>query len=346
MEHHYAASPLVSVVIPCRNEEQSIGECLDSVSRQTVADTEILVVDGGSTDRTRVIISDRAEQDPRIQLLDNPNGIVPSALNIALDQAKGQWLVRIDAHCTVGDDYVERLVNLLETGVGAAGGRKQGVGTTTTGKAIALAMSSRAGVGGSAYHHAETVQYVDHVPFGAYPVDLARQIGGWNENLSVNQDFEFDVRIGATGRKLILDPLIVIDWENRQTFEALFRQYRRYGRGKTRVVRIHPQSMKLRHLVAPIFVAAVFAAVLPWRWQHIAAARRLLAASYAAVVTTAGVGSGKSLPMHQRWRVIASLVVMHVAWGLGFWHGIFDLVTGRHDQAIVDTDRLRPAPET
>lgn len=340
MERPFAASPLVTIIVPCRNEERAIQDCLDSVIRQTVTDTEILVVDGGSTDRTRDIIAGKAQQDKRVQLLDNPKGVVPNALNIALDRAKGTWLVRVDAHCTIADDYVERLVELLETGVGGAGGRKQGVGKTVTGKAIALAMSSRAGVGGSAYHHAQTAQYVDHIPFGAYPVALARQIGGWNEGLSVNQDFEFDVRIRAAGHTLLLDPSIVIDWENRQTFGALFRQYHRYGRGKTRVMRLHPQSTKIRHLVAPLFVAAVVAAILPWRWKQIAEARALLAAGYGAVVVGAGWASGRRLPSNHRWRVAASLVVMHVSWGLGFWHGALELLSGRRHKVIVDSDRL------
>lgn len=344
--HTYAASPLVTIVIPCRNEEQAIDDCLNSVIRQTVTDTEILVVDGGSTDATRELVRNRAAHDERIRLLDNPHGVVPAALNIALDEAKGKWLVRVDAHCTVADDYVERLVDHLEAGAGGAGGRKQGVGRTTTGKAIALAMSSKAGVGGSAYHHATTIQHVDHIPFGAYPVDLARQIGGWNEKLSVNQDFEFDVRLRATGHHLVLDPSVIIDWENRQTFEALFRQYHRYGRGKTRVMALHPRSTKIRHLVAPVFVAAVIAAVLPWRWKYVSAARRLLTASYTAVVGSAALTAGRSLPPRDRWRVAAALAVMHVSWGLGFWHGIYDLVAGRADQAIVDSDRLRPTPES
>ncbi len=340
MADNYPDSPLVTIVIPCRNEEASIAECLDSISSQTITDTEILVVDGRSTDTTRDIVLAKGEVDNRIQLLDNPKGIVPGALNVALDKAKGKWLVRVDAHCTVSDDYVERLVSLLETGVGGAGGRKTGVGKTITGKAIALAMSSKAGVGGSAYHHAETVQYVDHVPFGAYPVELARSVGGWNERLSVNQDFEFDQRIRAEGRELILDPSIVIDWENRQSFEALARQYHRYGRGKTRVMQLHPGSIKVRHLVAPMFVVAIVAAVMPWRWKYLSVARGLLAGSYASVIAAAGLAAGKSLPRRQRWRVAASLVIMHIAWGLGFWHGMYDLVAGQADKAIVDADRL------
>lgn len=337
-----ATTPLVTVVIPCRNEEQAIAGCLDSVVSQTITDTEILVVDGGSSDRTREIILDHAGRDDRIRLLDNPKGIVPAALNVALDEAKGQWLVRIDAHSTVAYDYVERIVAHLETGVGGAGGTKLGVGRTRTGKAISSAMSSRAGVGGSAYHHAQSVDFVDHIPFGAYPVELARRIGGWNENLSVNQDFEFDVRVRQAGHRLLLDPSIVIDWECRQTFEALFRQYRRYGRGKTRVVALHPSSIKARHLVAPAFVAALVAAVLPWRFRYIGLARRLFAASYAAVVVSSGAKAGATLPIGDRWRVSAALAVMHVGWGLGFWEGVLDGFTGSSRKAIVDAERLGP----
>lgn len=333
---------LVSIVIPCRNEEHSIGLCLDSVVRQTMRDIEILVVDGGSSDRTREIVAERARTDSRLRLIDNPKRVIPAALNLGLDEAKGTWLVRIDAHSTVSETYVEDLIRLLRTGAGGVGGSKLGIGTSPTGKAIAAAMRSKAGVGGSAYHHASSARYVDHVPFGAYPVALARSIGGWNESLSVNEDYEFDIRVRKAGHRLLLDPSIVIGWENRQTFTALARQYHRYGRGKTQVIRLHPTSTKLRHLAAPLFLLLVVAMVIPPGWARLAIGRRLMATSYMATVCSAAQFSGRDLPLRQRWRVAASLMVMHISWGTGFWRGVCDLIAGRHAPVLVDSDRLNP----
>src|SRR5207249_2496031 len=128
--------------------------------------------------------------------LHNPAGSIPRSLNVALQAARGAWLVRIDAHATVPPDYVSRAVaHLRRDGVGGVGGRKDGEGVTPAGKAVAAAMASKFGVGDSAYHWATSVREVDHIPFGAYPTQLARRLGGWDERLTVNQDFEFDYRV-------------------------------------------------------------------------------------------------------------------------------------------------------
>jgi succinoglycan biosynthesis protein ExoA len=194
------AEPMVTVVIPARNEEAAIGPCLDSVLAQDWTNLQVIVVDGASEDATAAIVTKIAERDPRVELLHNPRGIIPASLNLAVSSAKGEWLVRIDAHATVPSDYVRRAAEHLQTGrYGGVGGRKDGVGRTPAGKAIAAVMASRFGVGGSTYHHGTTVTEVEHVPFGAYPVAVIRAVGGWDEQLRVNQDFEFDHRVREAG---------------------------------------------------------------------------------------------------------------------------------------------------
>ena len=102
-------------------------------------------------------------------------------------------------------------------------------------------MASPFGVGGSIYHYGKEPQEVEHVPFGAYPTEVARSIGGWGEEFTVNQDFEFDHRVREAGHKILFDPSLVIDWESRQTIRALWKQYRRYGKGKAKVVLCPPR---------------------------------------------------------------------------------------------------------
>ena len=245
-------SGLVTVVVPARNEEANLGPCLSSILEQDWPNLQVLVVDGASTDGTAAIIESFARRDPRVELLVNPDRTIPRSLNLALRAARGSWLVRVDAHACVPPDYVRRLMRHLESGAwGGVGGRKDGQGVTPAGRAIAAAMASPFGVGNSTYHHGRCVRTVDHIPFGAYPTALARELGGWDERLLANEDFEFDYRVRRHGRQLLFDPELKIGWQCRQSVPDLFRQYRRYGRGKADVARLHPASLQPRHVVAP-----------------------------------------------------------------------------------------------
>ena len=253
------------------------------------------------------------------------------SLNRALAAARGPWLVRIDAHATVPPDYVRIAVEHLRTGRwGGVGGRKDGVGFTPAGRAVAAAMASPFGVGNSTYHYGTDTQVVEHVPFGAYPVELARSLGGWDESLRVNQDFEFDYRVRLSGRELLFDPRLSIQWHCRQSVGALFDQYRRYGRGKVTVASKHPSSLRLRHLAAPALVVTwVGAGLLGIKRPGLAAA---LAAPYATALAVASwrTASRRLDQPGDRRHVPAAFVAMHAGWGIGFWAGVRTLlVQGR-----------------
>lgn len=318
-------SELVTVVIPARNEEGAIAEAVRSVQQQTYENLQIIVVDGGSEDRTVDIVEGLAASDPRIEVLSNPERIIPRSLNLALAAARGKWLVRVDAHAMVPVDYVARIVGHFASGRwGGVGGRKDGVGTGPAGQAIAAAMGSRFGVGNSSYHYATDLETAEHIPFGAYPVALARELGGWDERLRVNQDFEFDYRVRLAGYELLLDPDLVISWESRQSIRALYSQYLRYGRGKAKVVGLHPASMRARHLTAPVLVGSLAVALLVARRRPSLAA--LLVAPYAAGVAVASVQTAARVPPRSRVYLPPAFVAMHIGWGLGFWRGLPDLV--------------------
>jgi glycosyltransferase involved in cell wall biosynthesis len=321
--------PEVSVVVPARNEAATIAACLDSILAQTFGDLEVLVVDGNSSDETAAIVLGYAERDPRIRLLSNPEGIIPVSLNLALAQARGTWLVRVDAHSRIDPSYVTSLVDHLRTGQwGGVGGRKDGVGRTPAGVAIAAALGSRFGVGDSHYHHAVEPREVDHVPFGAYPVAICREIGGWDSAITTNEDYEFDYRLRAAGHRLLLDPSIRIEWVSRQSIRDLLAQYWRYGVGKAAVARLHPDSLQARHLAPPLLVANLGAAAVVAMWRPRLAA--LLLAPYAAVVTAGSVSASRQLERGARRYLPAALIAMHVGWGAGFWRGV--VMVGRRSR--------------
>jgi succinoglycan biosynthesis protein ExoA len=310
---------LVSVIVPARNEEGAIADTLDSLRRQDYRNLEIIVVDGGSTDGTVEVVKRHMVEDPRVELLHNPKRITPVSLNVAVAHARGQWLVRMDAHSTVEPDYVTTAVARLREGRwGGVGGRKDGVGKTAAGRAIAAALSSRFGVGGSIYHHGVTEQEVDHIPFGAYPTELVRKLGGWDERLVTNQDFEFDYRLRRTGAPLLFDPRLRIDWQSKQSIREFYRQYRRYGRGKVDVVRLHPASMRPRHVVPPLLVPYFLVTALVGLRRPRAAAA--MVAPYAAALTVASVQTARTIhDSRAQVFVPAAFLAMHVGWGVGVW---------------------------
>lgn len=323
---------LVTVVVPARNEERSIRGCVASIQAQTHRNLQIIVVDGASDDATAAIVKEIADADPRVQLLINPQKVIPVSLNMAVAAAEGPWLVRVDAHATVPPEYVERALGHLVTGQwGGVGGRKDGVGRTAAGRAIATAMASRFGVGGSTYHHGTTVRSVEHIPFGAYPVQVIRELGGWDERLRVNQDFEFDCRVRESGRELLFDPELRIDWESRQTVPDLYRQYKRYGQGKVRVARLHPRSLRVRHLTAPALVATLAAAAVTAPRHPVRAAA--LALPYVGALGLASARTAREVDAQARPWVAPAFAAMHIGWGLGFWQGVAntvrDVVRGR-----------------
>jgi succinoglycan biosynthesis protein ExoA len=313
---------LVTVVVPALNEEHFIGPCLDSILSQDQTNLQVLVVNGGSTDRTGEVVREYAARDPRVALLRRPGETIAGSLNAGLQAAKGRWLVRVDAHSRIPQGYVSALVDHLRSGQwGGVGGRKDGVATSPTGQAIGAALSSRFGVGNSVYHHGTKVGVVDHVPFGAYPTSLLRGIGGWDERLEANEDFELDYRLRRQGHRLLFDPELAIAWQNRQSLGELFRQYRRYGRGKASVAVLHPRSLKPRHLAAPALLASwALAAALAVRWPWLAVlavlpyAGALLFASLLAARRVRGWAARRMLP--------AAFLCMHVAWGIGLWEGL------------------------
>ena len=316
-----AQDVLVTVVIPAKNEEAAIGPCLQSVLSQDYTNLQVIVVDGASDDGTEMVVKQIAADDPRVELIHNEHGLIPISLNRAVDAARGTYLVRIDAHCTVPSDYVGRAIGHLRSGQWAGvGGRKDGVGKTSAGRAIAAAMGSPFGVGNSTYHYGVDEQVVEHIPFGSYPLDVIRGAGGWDERFRVNQDFEFDYRLREAGGKLLFDPQLTIHWECRQSIPDLFTQYKRYGRGKVKVAMRHPRSLRLRHLAAPALVAA--AAVAP-----VVATKRPKtvlagAAVYGAALAAASRSTAAEVPAADRRWVPAAFLAMHVGWGIGFWQGV------------------------
>jgi glycosyltransferase involved in cell wall biosynthesis len=244
--------PLVSVIMPVRNEADFLAESLGAVLTQDYLPDrmEVLIADGMSTDGTRDIVSDLATRYPRcpITVLDNPGRIVATGLNAALRVARGEIIIRIDGHCRIASDYVSRCVDHLRRDeVDGVGGSINTVAGTAVGRAIAGAMSSPFGVGGSAFRTIKgRTMLVDTVPFPAYSRHAIDMAGPFDEELVRNQDDEYNYRLRKLGARILLAADIKSDYYSRTSLGSLWRQYFQYGYYKVRVMRKHVRQMQVR----------------------------------------------------------------------------------------------------
>jgi glycosyltransferase involved in cell wall biosynthesis len=317
--------PLVSVVIPIRNEAASIGALLDSVFAQDypAERLEVLVVDGDSSDATREVVGAYAARNPRVRLLANPRRIVPTALNVAIRAARGDIICRIDGHTRVATDYVRIGVETLRrTGADNVGGRMDAIGGGWFGDAVADATSSRFGVG--AYFHFGTEEReVDTVYLGMWPRPVFERVGLFDEELVRNQDDEFNYRLRKAGGRVVLNPAMRSWYQNRRDLAHLLTQYYQYGQWKVRVLQKHPRQMSWRHFVPPAFVAGM--TVLGLAASRLPLALRLLQAAGGLYV--AGVVAAAAWQSHRRGPIgvvatALALVCVHLAWGAGFLTGL------------------------
>jgi GT2 family glycosyltransferase len=317
--------PLVSVVIPMRNEAASIGALLDGVLAQDYpADRiEVLVVDGDSNDGSGAVVEAYAARDPRVRLLRNPRRIVPTALNVAIRAARGDVVARLDGHTRIATDYLRVGVETLQrTGADNIGGPMHAVGGGWFGDAVAVATGSRFGIG-SYFHYGTEEREVDTVYLGMWPRRVFERVGLFDEELVRNQDDEFNYRLRKGGGRIVLTPAMRSWYQNRQSLTGLLRQYYEYGLWKVRVLQKHPRQMSWRHFVPPGLVAGLatltaLGAVLP----PAGLAARLLFGVYAAAVVA--VAAQLSLRRGVRaWAATAlAFMSIHLAWGAGFVNGL------------------------
>ncbi len=314
----------VSIILPIRNESAYIKCCLDAVFAQDypTKQMEILVADGMSTDDTRKIINECALQNPQreIQILDNPGKIVPTGMNIALKQAKGDIIIRVDGHTLIEPDYLAQCVVALTcSGADNVGGRMNAIGDTPFGKVVALATSTPFGIGGGRFHYSHQEEWVDTVYMGAWRYSIFEKIGLFDEELIRDQDDEFNYRLRDMGGKILLTPKIKSLYITRSSPKSLWKQYFQYGLYKVRVLQKHPRQMSLRQFVPPAFVLGLLLSMLIAQFPFSFFIPTLyLSANFIASIYTASKNGWKYLPVLP---IVFS--ILHISYGLGFLAGLF-----------------------
>lgn len=326
-----SAGPEVSIIMPVRNEEASLDGALASVcSQATDASIEVIVVNDHSTDSSQSIIERWMVQDERVRVVNSARRGIPQALNCGLEAARGCYLVRVDGHSIIPPHYVQALLDHIRSDAcEGAGGHKRAVGQGPFGRAVAAAHGSRFGIGDSKYHYSQQQVLVDHIPFGAYVTELARAIGGWDEELKTNEDYDFDFRYQQAGGRLLFDPTVVVDWRVRETPARLAYQYYAYGSGKFTTLVRHPSSLHLRWLAPPMLVGSLAAGTLLSRTTAGRALLTGVGGSYALFLATGAAILGSRAGVRLAPRVALALSIMHLSWGTGFLSSAGMAVLGR-----------------
>lgn len=321
------ALPTVSIIIPCYNEQATIGAVLAAVYSQTYprAALEVVIADALSEDRTREVIQEFSEHHPDLSLgvIDNPARSIPSGLNQAIRHARGEIFVRLDAHSVPIPEYVERCVALLESGrgdnVGGVWEIRPGAQTWIA-ESIAAAAAHPLGVGDASYRLNASAGAVDTVPFGSFRRALIEKIGMFDETLLSNEDYEFNARVRQSGRTVWLDPSIRSVYFARATLAKLAQQYWRYGFWKWRMLRRYPHTLRWRQALPPVFVLSLAGLFVLSCWVGLARLGLLVEILvYLAALGAAGVKA--AIQKKKRFLVVGlplAIVAMHVAWGAAF----------------------------
>jgi len=322
--------PFVSVIMPMFNEEKMADSCVRSILAQDYPSDrmEILVIDGASTDRSAEIVRALQEHHPNLRLIHNPKRLTVTSLNLGLSEARGEIYVRMDSHSDMSKDYVRLCVETLETtGADNVGGLMRAVGATPQGKAIALATGSRFGVGGARFHFATKPQYVDTVYLGCYRMEAIRALGGYDEEMIINEDDELNFRLTQQGGKVFLSPDIRSSYQCRNSLRALWKQYFRYGKWKVRLMQKHHRIPSLRHLVPGGFAAAVYTGLLLWPVTSLGGWLLLSTLLPYAVVNLAFSTLLAARNGWQHWPLLpTTFFTAHLAYGTGFLVGLVNFL--------------------
>lgn len=323
----------LSVIVPIYNEEKYIARCLDSILEQDYPrhKMEVLLVDGMSTDKTRDIVAGYSSCYPFIRLLDNPQKIVPYAMNVGIEVSRGNVIIRLDAHALYEKNYFSALVRrLVELGADNVGTvcRTDVLNVNAKTLAIRQVLSHRFGVGNSTFRLGITeVQEVDTVPFGCWRRDVFDKYGLYDVRLIRNQDIELNKRIVRGGGHIYIIPDTFCTYLARETFFALARN--NYGNGKWNILTVFYtkqfSSLSIRHFIPLLFILSVIlpliGGLLVWQFALVGVFSLLLYTSFFCVISLQ-LAYKKHLSFI---RLMQSFFVLHWSYGWGSLCGLLRL---------------------
>lgn len=317
-------APPLSVFMAVRNEEHDLAASLGRIFEQDYpGEFEVVLAVGTSTDNTWGVATAIAELEPRLKVVANPDGFTPHGLNAAIQAADHDILVRVDGHAFLPQDYLRRVVALLESsGAANVGGRMLPIGTGSVSEAISQAISSPFGIGGGVFRVGGASGPQDSVYLGAFRREALASVGGYDEYFLRAQDWELNYRLRQAGHSIWFDPEIAVGYHPRSSWRDFARQQFRTGGWRRRVIERHDGTANPRYLAPPLavigFVAGLILALLTpvlGGWMALGLVAPL---GYLAGVVALGLVVGRKQPLRVRLRVPVAMGLMHFAWGTGF----------------------------
>lgn len=318
----------VSIVMPIYNEEKYIDKCICSLLKQDFSRDEMewLFVDGMSSDNTVKIIKKYQTKYPDlIYVFENPEKIVPCAMNIGIKQSCGEYIIRLDAHAEYANNYISNCVRYLETiEADNVGGVAETKAITRQGKTIAKMLSSKFGVGDSKFRTHAKSGYVDTVPFGAFRRDVFLKYGGYDERLVRNQDNEMNYRIRKNGGKIYLAEDIQLSYYCRDSVSGISKMARTNGKWNVITMKLCPGSMGVRHFIPMVFVLSLLLlSVFGFVWRPFWILLAIDAFSYFFLDLLFSAKAKESVD--ELLFLFVLFPIFHVSYGFGSLIGIFNL---------------------
>ena len=325
---------MISIICPIYNEERYINKCIESILSQDYPheDLDVLFVDGMSNDKTREIIVDYIEKYPFIRLIDNPERIVPYAMNRGIKAAIGDIIIRLDAHAVYPSNYFSCLVFYLRKlnadNVGAVC-RTLPAKNTLKCKAIAEALSSSFGMGNSYFRiGVNEIREVDTVPFGCYKRDVFKRIGYYDYELVRNQDDELNARLKKKGGKIFLLPNLVVDYFARDGILKTSKMFFQYGLYKPLVNKKIGSPTTIRQFFPVFFVLGlVIGLPLSLFFDPIMYCYVSILTLYLFLALMSSLKS--SLNILQVFYQILTCFIIHISYGFGYLKGIYNIIFKR-----------------
>ncbi|MCX6246709.1 MAG: glycosyltransferase family 2 protein [Bacteroidetes bacterium] len=338
--------PFVSILVPCYNEERFIGTLLENLVQQDYPGDhlEILIIDGGSADSTREIISGYAARDPKFRLLDNPAQYVPFALNAGIRLAHGEVIVRMDAHAEYPTNYVSLLVqSLFELKADNVGGTWVTMpgGPGLKSLAVARVLSSPFGIGNAEYRlNVKKIRRVDTVPFGCYLKSVFDKIGFFDEELLRNQDIEFNGRLLKNGGTIYLVPEVRIIYYARDSVKKLLNMFFQYSMFRPLVNKKLGMAIQPRQFVPPVWVIFLLVMLIGSFFSR--GCGGVLLGGLGLYFICDLIFSIRSAVNANKWGLMLYLpwifFVLHITYGIGYIRGLINFtLLNRKPQSVSST---------
>ena len=353
--------PALTVMMPVRNEERHLEKAVMSILAQNYpGQIEIILAVAPSVDETESLAIKLAEKHSQIKVIENKAGLTTTGLNLAIAIAKGEVIVRVDAHCELGKNYLVRGVEILKSsGAAVLGGIMQAKGETPFQRGVAFAYGSRFGIGGGSYHLGGEEGEAESAYLGIFDAGKLKAVNGYDESIIRGEDWDLSQRLKAAGGKVWFSPELVVDYWPRAKLKALAWQFYSTGVWRGDLTRRSPKNASLRYFVPPLVVlgsvagllfvlVGIAVGILPGgplfnasgNWfayaplsnqtftpstVHPGVIGLVLGifpvAVYFLLVLFAMV-TAASLSIRDRLSLLIALPTMHFSWGTGFWFGL------------------------